>query len=141
MRSQIRPALVSFVLLTFITGVCYPLLVTGVAKVAFADTATGSVIYCDGTATGSKLIGQPFSDPKYFWPRPSATWPVPYAADAGAGSNLAPTNPALADAVKRRIAALRAADPQNRRPVPVDVVTASASGLDPTSASPPPTIN
>jgi potassium-transporting ATPase KdpC subunit len=131
MRSQLRPAFVSFVMLTLITGVCYPLVVSGVAKVAFASKATGSVTYRDGVATGSALIGQPFSDPKYFWPRPSATSPVPYAADAGAGSNLAPTNPALADAVKQRIAALRAADPQNDRPVPVDLVTASASGLDP----------
>ena len=131
MFSQLRPALISFVLLTLITGVLYPLAVTGVAKAAFAQRATGSVIYRDGAPTGSALIGQPFSDPKYFWSRPSATSPVPYAADAGAGSNLGPTNPLLADAVKQRVAALRAADPQNDRPVPVDLVTASASGLDP----------
>ncbi|HYO09661.1 MAG TPA: potassium-transporting ATPase subunit KdpC [Tepidisphaeraceae bacterium] len=131
MRSQLRPAVMSFVLLTLITGVCYPLAVTGAARVALADKAQGSVIHRDGRAVGSSLIGQPFSDPRYFWPRPSATSPVPYAADAGAGSNLAPTNPALAEAVKQRIAALRAADPQNDQPVPVDLVTASASGLDP----------
>ena len=131
MRSQLRPTLVSYMFLTLITGVVYPLIVTGIAKVAFANKATGSVIYRDAVATGSALIGQPFSDPKYFWPRPSATSPVPYAGDAAAGSNLAPTNPALVEVVSRRIAALRAADPQNDRPVPVDLVTTSASGLDP----------
>src|SRR4051794_26185426 len=115
MLAQLRPAVVSFLFLTLITGVLYPLAVTGAAKVAFADKAAGSVTYRDGRAVGSDLIGQPFSNPKYFWSRPSATSPVPYAADAGAGSNLAPTNPALADAVKQRIAALRAADPQNGR--------------------------
>ena len=131
MLAQIRPAFICLLLLTVITGVLYPLGVTGVAKVAFTEKAQGSVIYRDGRAVGSGLVGQPFSDPKYFWSRPSATSPVPYAADAGAGSNLGPTNPALRDAVQQRIAALRVADPKNTAPVPVDLVTASGSGLDP----------
>jgi K+-transporting ATPase ATPase C chain len=132
MRSQIRPAVVSLILLTIITGVVYPLLVTGVARIVFPTQAGGSLIVRDGRAIGSALIGQSFTDPKYFWPRPSATSPVPYAADAGAGSNLAPSNPAQSAAVQQRAAALRAADPQNAAAaVPIDLVTASASGLDP----------
>jgi K+-transporting ATPase ATPase C chain len=131
MRSQIRPAVVSLILLTLITGAIYPAIVTGVAKIAFADKASGSIMMANGISVGSELIGQPFSDPKYFWPRPSATSPVPYAGDNGSGSNLGPTNPALFDAVKQRVATLRAADPQNKQPIPVDLVTASGSGLDP----------
>jgi potassium-transporting ATPase KdpC subunit len=131
MFAQIRPAVVSLLLLTLITGVAYPLVVTVVAKTFFPHQANGSVIEKDDKAIGSELIGQPFSDPKYFWSRPSATSPVPYAADAGAGSNLGPTNPALAEAVKQRVAALRAADTGNNKAIPIDLVTASASGLDP----------
>lgn len=131
MLSQIRPAIVSFIMLTIITGVLYPLAVTGVAAVAMPGAATGSMMTADGKIVGSELIGQPFSDPKYFWSRPSATSPVPYAGDAGAGSNQAPSNPALVDAVKGRVAALKAADPENQNPVPIELVTASGSGLDP----------
>jgi K+-transporting ATPase ATPase C chain len=131
MRSQFRPALVSLIVLTFITGVIYPAIVTVIAKVAFNERAAGSVTIVHGKPIGSELIGQAFSDPKYFWSRPSATSPVPYAAESGSGSNLGPTNPALVDVVKQRIAALRAADPQNQQLVPVDLVTASGSGLDP----------
>jgi K+-transporting ATPase ATPase C chain len=131
MRSQIRPAVVSLIVLTLLTGVAYPLVVTAAARACFNDKARGSVIVRDGRPVGSELIGQPFSDPKYFWPRPSATSPVPYAGDAGAGSNLAPGNPALAEAVRQRTAALQAADPGNTRPVPLDLLYASASGLDP----------
>ena len=114
-----------------ITGLVYPLLVTGVAKVAFPDQAAGSLIVKDGKAVGSSLIGQNFSDPKYFWGRPSATSPMPYNAAGSGGSNQGPLNPALVDAVKGRVEALKAADPGNTAPVPVDLVTASASGLDP----------
>ncbi|MDB5295960.1 MAG: potassium-transporting ATPase subunit [Phycisphaerales bacterium] len=133
MRAYVRPAIVMFVLLTVLTGVIYPAAVTAVAAVAFPREARGSLIRAEpgGRPLGSALIGQPFSDPKYFWPRPSATAPVAYNASAGSGSNLGPTNPALADAVRARVAALRAADPGNVAPVPVDLVTASASGLDP----------
>ena len=107
------------------------LAVTGVAQIAFPAAANGSLIVRDGKAVGSDLIGQPFSDPKHFWSRPSATSPMPYNAANSAGSNQGPANPALADAVKGRLEALRAADPGNTAPVPVDLVTASASGLDP----------
>lgn len=131
MLSQIRPAIVSFIMLTIITGLLYPLAVTGIAAIAMPAKANGSMMIKDGQILGSELIGQPFSDPKYFWSRPSATSPVPYAADAGAGSNQAPSNPALADAIKQRVAALKAADPENQNPVPIELVTASASGLDP----------
>jgi len=131
MKSLIRPAVSLFVLLTVVTGVVYPLAVTGVAKVAFPDQAAGSLLVKDGRAIGSALIGQNFSDPKYFWGRPSATSPMPYNAANSAGSNLGPLNPALIDAVKDRAAALRAADPANAAPVPVDLVTTSASGIDP----------
>jgi K+-transporting ATPase ATPase C chain len=131
MLDQVRPALVSLLALTLLTGVVYPLVVTGIAQAAFPRQANGSLIIEDGKAVGSSLIGQPFDDPKYFWSRPSATGPAPYNASASSGSNLGPTNPALVDAVKGRVAALRAADPGNVDPVPVDLVTASGSGLDP----------
>lgn len=127
----VRPALVLFVLLSALTGLIYPMAVTGVAKTAFPAQADGSLIVLDGTTVGSKLIGQNFSDPKHFWGRPSATAPQPYNASASGGSNQGPLNPALTDAVKARVEALRAADPDNAAPVPVDLVTASASGLDP----------
>lgn len=127
----LRPALTLFAVLSLITGLLYPLAVTGVAQTAFSHQANGSLITQGGKAVGSELIGQSFSEPGHFWGRPSATAPMPYNAAASGGSNLGPTNPALADAVKARIEALRAADPGNTRPVPVDLVTASASGLDP----------
>ena len=129
--SELRPALVLFVLLSALTGVAYPLLVTGVAQLAFADAANGSLVMKGGKAVGSKLIGQSFSETGHFWSRPSATSPMANNASASGGSNLGPLNPALTDAVKARIDALRAADPGNTAPVPADLVTASASGLDP----------
>ena len=131
MLAQLRPALVLLALLTLLTGVAYPLLVTGVAQAAFPSQANGSLVMKDGKAVGSKLIGQPFDDAKYFWSRPSATSPMAYNGQASTASNLGPTNPALTDAVKQRIEALQKADPENRAPVPVDLVTASGSGLDP----------
>jgi K+-transporting ATPase ATPase C chain len=131
MLKLIRQSLVMLVLMTLVTGVVYPLVVTGIAQVAFAHTANGSVTERDGKALGSDLIGQAFTDPKYFWPRPSATSPFPDNPSSSGASNLGPTNPALIDAVKQRIDALRAADPGNDAPVPVDLVTASASGVDP----------
>jgi K+-transporting ATPase ATPase C chain len=131
MLAQLRPALVLLGLLTLLTGVAYPLLVTGVAQAAFPHQANGSLIVRDGKVIGSSLIGQPFDDPKYFWSRPSATGPAAYNAQASTGSNLGPTNPALTDAVKARIEALQKADPDTKEPVPVDLVTASGSGLDP----------
>ena len=131
MNKLLRPALSVFVALTLLTGLLYPLLVTGLAQLAFADTANGSVVVHQGVAVGSSLIGQPFQAPGHFWSRPSATAPMPNNGDASSGSNLGPTNPALVDAVKGRVAALRAADPGNTAPVPIDLVTASASGLDP----------
>jgi K+-transporting ATPase ATPase C chain len=131
MIAQLRPALTSLLLLTLITGVAYPLLVTGIAQAVFPYQANGSLIVRDGAVVGSALIGQPFDDPRYFWGRPSATGPFPYNAAASSGSNLSPTSPALVAAVQARVDALRAADPGNPAPVPVDLVTASASGLDP----------
>ncbi|WP_310492510.1 potassium-transporting ATPase subunit KdpC [Dechloromonas sp.] len=131
MKTLLRPAVSLFVLLTAITGIVYPLAVTGVAKVVFPDAANGSLIVKDGKAIGSRLIGQNFTDPKYFWGRPSATGPMPYNAGASSGSNQGPLNPALVDAVKGRIDALKAADPDNKLPIPADLVNASASGLDP----------
>jgi len=131
MNNIFRPALVLFVLLSALTGLIYPMAVTGAAKAVFPAQADGSLVVLDGTTVGSKLIGQNFSDPKHFWGRPSATAPQPYNASASGGSNQGPLNPALADAVKARVEALRAADPGNTAPVPVDLVTASASGLDP----------
>ena len=131
MNATLRPLFVLFVLLSLVTGVAYPLVVTGVAKVAFPSQAAGSLVERDGKVVGSTLIGQNFSDPKYFWSRPSATSPMSNNAGSSGGSNLGPSNPALLDAVKGRVAALRAADPGNPAAVPVDLVTASASGLDP----------
>jgi K+-transporting ATPase ATPase C chain len=131
MNSIFRPALTLLIILTLLTGIAYPLLVTGVSHVIFPAEAAGSLIVQGGKAVGSRLIGQPFSEPKDFWSRPSATSPQPDNALASSGSNLGPLNPALTDAVKARIAALRSADPDNHAPIPVDLVTASASGLDP----------
>src|SRR5580658_1619455 len=132
MRSLIRPAVVLFVFFTVLTGLLYPLVITGIAQAAFGHAASGSIILSrDGKPIGSSLIGQNFSDPKYFWGRPSATTPQPYGGTASTGSNLGPLNPALIDGIKGRIQALRAADPGNSAPIPVDLVTASASGLDP----------
>ena len=130
MRTQLRPAIVALLLLTILTGIVYPLVVTGIAKIAFPSRASGSVMIVQGKPAGSELIGQPFDDPRYFWPRPSATNP-PYDAAAGSGSNLGPTNPDLVKAVEQRTQELRSTDPDNTNPIPVDLVTASASGLDP----------
>jgi K+-transporting ATPase ATPase C chain len=129
--SLLRPALVTFAVLTALTGAAYPLVVTGIGQAVFPEEAAGSLITRGGKPIGSSLIGQNFSDPKYVWGRPSATAPTPYNATASSGSNLGPLNPALLDAVKGRIEALRAANPGNTAPVPVDLVTASGSGLDP----------
>jgi K+-transporting ATPase ATPase C chain len=131
MFAQLTPALRMLVIMSALTGVIYPLVVTGVAKVAFRRAANGSLIEADGKTLGSDLIGQPFDDPKYFWSRPSATSPQPYNGMSSSGSNQGPRNPALADAVRDRIKALRDADPGNTAAVPVDLVTASGSGLDP----------
>jgi K+-transporting ATPase ATPase C chain len=136
MLAQLRAAAVSLAAFTLLTGLAYPLLVTGVAQAAFPRQANGSLIEKDGRALGSRFIGQPFDDPKYFWDRLSVTAdsngkPLPYNAGASTGSNLGPTNPALVDEVKGRLDALHAADPDNTRPVPVDLVTSSGSGLDP----------
>ena len=131
MNSLLRPACSLLLVMTLITGVIYPAIVTGLAQVLFPRAANGSLIVRAGKPLGSELIGQPFSDPKYFWSRPSATTPFADNSAASGGSNLGPTNPALSDSVKQRIAALRAADPGNGMPVPVDLVTASGSGLDP----------
>ncbi len=131
MKTLIRPAVTLFILLSLITGLLYPLLVTGVGQLLFPAQAAGSLIERDGNLIGSRLIGQNFTDPKYFWGRPSATGPYPYNAAASGGSNLGPLNPALTESVKSRVQALRATDPANTRPVPVELVTASGSGLDP----------
>ena len=131
MSTIIRPALVLFTALSLVTGLAYPLLTTAVAHVVFPEQAAGSLVKVGDRVVGSRLIGQSFTDPKHFWGRPSATSPMPYNATGSSGSNLGPTNPALIDAVKGRVAALRAADPGNTQAVPVDLVTASASGLDP----------
>ncbi|HTG50787.1 MAG TPA: potassium-transporting ATPase subunit KdpC [Gemmatimonadales bacterium] len=128
---HIRVSLILIVLLTVVTGVIYPLVITGIAQVTFPAQANGSLIFMGGQPVGSALIGQPFDDPKYFWSRPSATSPFPDNAAASSGSNQGPLNPALAQAVQGRVDALRAADPGNAAPVPVDLVTASGSGLDP----------
>lgn len=129
--SQLRPALVLLALFTALTGVLYPAAVTAAAQLLFPFQANGSLIQREHGLQGSLLIGQAFQDPRYFWGRPSATSPTPYNAAASSGSNLGPTNPALITAIKSRVAALKAADPGNRAPIPVDLVTASASGLDP----------
>jgi K+-transporting ATPase ATPase C chain len=131
MMKELRPAVISFLLLTMLTGFAYPLLVTGISQVLMPGKANGSLIVKGDKPIGSELIGQNFSDPKYFWGRLSATGPMPYNASASSGSNLGPTNPALFDAVKGRVQSLRDADPTNKQAVPVDLVTASASGLDP----------
>lgn len=131
MLKHIRAAVTLFVLFTALLGFAYPLAVTGIAQVLFPAKADGSLIETSGRVLGSSLIGQPFSDPKYFWGRISATGPFPYNPQASSGSNLGPTNPALFDQMKARIAALQAADPAQKGPIPVDLVTASGSGLDP----------
>lgn len=131
MQTVLRPAISLFVLLFVITGIAYPLVVTGIAQAVFPAAAAGSLIVTDGKPVGSALIGQNFTDPKYFWGRPSATSPQPYNGTASGGSNLGPLNPALVDAVKGRIDALKAADPDNKLQIPADLVTASGSGLDP----------
>src|SRR5476649_676958 len=131
MSTIVRPAVVLFAALTVICGVIYPIATTGIGKLAFSQQVDGSIIERDGKPVGSSLIGQSFTSPKYFWGRPSATGPMPNNANNSSGSNFGPNNPAQIDAVKGRIAALKAADPGNDAPVPVDLVTASASGLDP----------
>jgi K+-transporting ATPase ATPase C chain len=131
MKSTFRPALILFAMLTLICGVIYPYAVTGIGKLAFSSQAEGSIVAQNGAAVGSSLIGQAFTSPQYFWGRPSATGPMPNNASASGGSNLGPTNPVLMDAVKARIDALKAADPGNTAAIPVDLVTASGSGLDP----------
>ncbi|MBK6432102.1 MAG: potassium-transporting ATPase subunit KdpC [Anaerolineae bacterium] len=131
MKTLFRPAAVLLALCTLLTGIVYPLAVTGLAQVIFPSQADGSLIWQDGRIVGSAQIGQSFDDPRYFWGRPSATAPFPYNAAASSGSNLGPSNPMLLEAVDARIAALRAADPGNIQAVPGDLVTASASGLDP----------
>jgi K+-transporting ATPase ATPase C chain len=131
MQGQLRPAILVLMILSVVTGLAYPLVVTGLAQLVFPQQANGSLVVRDGKAVGSALVGQPFDDPKYFWPRPSATSPFPYNAGASSGSNLGPTNPALTKSVQERVDALRAADPGNTAAVPVDLVTASGSGLDP----------
>lgn len=129
--AQARTAVGMLLALTLVTGVAYPLFVTGIAKAAFPEKANGSLIVRDGKVVGSRLIGQPFDDPKYFWSRGSATSPAPFDAASSGASNLGPTNAALTKAAKARVDALRAADPANTMPIPVDLVTTSASGLDP----------
>jgi K+-transporting ATPase ATPase C chain len=131
MKAHLRPCLVLFTLLTLLTGVAYPALITGIAQVVFHDQANGSVILQEGRAVGSELIGQSFDDPGYFWGRPSATGPTGYNAAASSGSNLGPTNAALIEAIRGRVEAIRVAHPDQTKPVPVDLVTASGSGLDP----------
>src|SRR5271168_5166056 len=131
MRATLRPLLVLFAVLTVLTGVVYPLVVAGIGKLAFANQASGSLVVRNNEVVGSSLIGQSFQEPKYFWGRLSATTPMPNNGASSGGSNLGPTNPALVDAVKARMGQLQAADPGNTQPVPVDLVTASASGLDP----------
>jgi len=131
MRSEFRRAIVLLVLFTLLTGVAYPLAVTGIAQLALPAQADGSWLRRGNTIVGSKLIGQPFDDPRYFWGRLSATAPFPYNPELSSGSNLGPTNPALLDASRERIQALHAADSTGTAPVPVDLATASGSGLDP----------
>jgi K+-transporting ATPase ATPase C chain len=130
-RQQIKPAIIAFIILSVITGIAYPLFVTGVARVFFHDKSSGSLIYRDGKLIGSSLIGQSFEDPGYFWGRLSGTSPVAFNAAASSGSNVGPMNPALVEAVNIRINALKSADPGNANLIPIDLVTSSASGLDP----------
>jgi potassium-transporting ATPase KdpC subunit len=131
MFKQIKQAFLLLIIFSILTGIIYPLVITGVAQVVFPKQANGSLIYRDGKPVASALIGQPFTDPKYFWSRPSATSPAPYNAESSGGSNLGPTNADLVKAVKERIAVLKKADPENDAPIPADLVTTSASGLDP----------
>jgi K+-transporting ATPase ATPase C chain len=131
MRHFIRPAVALLFLLTLLTGVLYPLVITGLSQWIFPHQANGSLIVRDGRPAGSALVGQAFNDPRYFWGRPSVTVPFPYTATPSSASNAGPSNPELVKTVRERIAALHAADPDNRQPVPVDLVTASGSGLDP----------
>ena len=131
MLTQLRISVVILALFTLLTGLIYPLVVTGIAQLVFPHQANGSLIEKDGKVLGSALIGQPFTDPKYFWGRPSATSPFPSNAAASSGSNLGPANPSLEEIVRDRVEVLQAADPGNKAPIPVDLVTASASGLDP----------
>jgi K+-transporting ATPase ATPase C chain len=128
---HLRPAIVTLILFTGITGLLYPLLITGLAQLMFPGKANGSLIQKNGKSLGSELIGQPFSDPKYFWSRLSATSPFAYNSGASAGSNYGPLNPALIDAAQKRIQEMKTADPLNAKLIPVDLVTASGSGLDP----------
>ena len=131
MLKQLRAAIIMLVLMTVLTGLIYPAIITGLAQVIFPQQANGSLIVKNGTVVGSSLIGQTFDDPKYFWSRPSATGPYPYNSSTSGGSNLGPTNGVLTQTVQARVDALRKADPGNNNPVPVDLVTASGSGLDP----------
>ncbi len=131
MLNELRTSVIALLVFTVLTGLLYPLVVTGVAQVIFHDRANGSLIVRDGRAVGSELIGQPFDDPKYFWSRPSATGPVAYSAGASGGSNLAVSNPVQVDAIKNRVAKLRDSSVPADQPIPMDLVTASASGLDP----------
>jgi K+-transporting ATPase ATPase C chain len=131
MLRQLRPVLMVFLLLTLLTGIAYPLLVTGVAQLALPGKANGSLIRREGGYTGSELIGQPFNEPKYFWGRLSATPDFPYNSASSSGSNLGPSNPALVEAVRARVEALQKADPGNKSSIPIDLVTSSGSGLDP----------
>ncbi len=131
MLKATKQAVLLFTLLSILTGVVYPLAITAIAQMFFPHQANGSLIYREGKPVASSLIGQPFTDPKYFWSRPSATTPMPYNAGSSSGSNLGPTNPELEKAVRERIAALNKADPGNQAPIPVDLVTSSGSGLDP----------
>lgn len=131
MKSLLRPAIVLFIVLSLICGVLYPYAIAGIGQIAFSDQVAGSLVLRDGQAIGSHLMGQAFSSPRYFWGRPSATTPMPNNGTASGGSNLGPTNPAMINAVKGRVDALKASDPTNTMSIPVDLVTASASGLDP----------
>ena len=131
MLKQLKQAFLLFITLSILTGVIYPLAITGIAQLAFPNQANGSLIYRDGRPVASALIGQSFTDAKYFWSRPSSTTPMPYNAESSGGSNLGPLNPDLVKSVQERIAVLRKADPDNKAPIPIDLVTTSASGLDP----------